>query len=118
MRAALVCLASSTLLGGSLAAGCSTYSLAPPDAAPPGDDSGSAPELPPDVPPADAPLGATPYPGGVHFRVWAPHATRVFVVGDFNAWSPTANELLPEGGGHFGGDVIGAAVGQEYAYSV
>jgi 1,4-alpha-glucan branching enzyme len=108
MRAAALCLAS--------LAGCSTYSLSSPDGALPGDDGGA--DLATETPPADAPLGATPYPGGVRFRVWAPHATRVFVVGDFNGWSPTASELLPEGGGRFGGDVAGAAVGQEYAYSV
>jgi 1,4-alpha-glucan branching enzyme len=69
-------------------------------------------------PPASPPLGATPYPGGVAFRVWAPHATHVFVVGDFNAWSATANELASEGGGVFGANVAGAAVGQQYAYAV
>ena len=45
------------------------------------------------------PLGATPHPGGVSFRVWAPHAAHVFVVGDFNAWNATANELAAESSG-------------------
>jgi 1,4-alpha-glucan branching enzyme len=62
-------------------------------------------------------LGATPHPGGVTFRVWAPDAARVFVSGDFNAWSASANELAPEKtSGYFGGDVAGASVGQSYAY--
>jgi 1,4-alpha-glucan branching enzyme len=62
-------------------------------------------------------LGATPHPGGVTFRVWAPDVARVFVAGDFNGWSATANELAPESmSGYFGGDVTGAQVGQQYAY--
>ena len=55
----------------------------------------------------------------VTFRVWAAHAAHVFVVGDFNAWDASANELAAEGtSAIFGGDVAGAAVGQEYAYVV
>src|SRR4051812_20269385 len=109
MRAAAVCFAS-TLCG------CGTYAAHPPDAAMAGsggagDDAaaGDAPDLAAGGPPADAPLGATPYPGGVRFRVWAPHAAHVFVAGDFNAWSATANELAPEaaGGGAAGGGIFG-----------
>ena len=39
-------------------------------------------------------MGAIPYPGGVTFRVWAPHATAVAVVGTFNDWDPTGNPLV------------------------
>ncbi len=122
MRAAIVCLA---------IAGCGTYGVRPSadaaagdDAAIPGDlgdagsdggDGGAIPEGPP--------LGATPHPGGVGFRVWAPDDARVFVVGDFNGWDATANELAAEssGGaptGFFSGDVAGAVVGQQYAYAL
>jgi 1,4-alpha-glucan branching enzyme len=30
---------------------------------------------------------------GVHFAVWAPNASRVSVVGDFNGWDPSAYPL-------------------------
>ena len=30
---------------------------------------------------------------GVYFAVWAPHAARVSVVGEFNAWDFGANEM-------------------------
>jgi 1,4-alpha-glucan branching enzyme len=32
---------------------------------------------------------------GVQFRVWAPNAARVSLVGDFNGWSPAATEMSP-----------------------
>jgi len=37
---------------------------------------------------------------GVRFRVWAPNARQVAVVGDFNSWNPQANlcDLLPDYG--------------------
>src|SRR5262245_20271679 len=38
------------------------------------------------------PLGAVVVDGGVSFGVWAPHAERVFVAGEFNDWSPDADE--------------------------
>lgn len=37
---------------------------------------------------------------GCYFAVWAPHAKRVSVIGDFNSWDPDAQpmEKLPDGG--------------------
>ncbi|MEZ4941705.1 MAG: 1,4-alpha-glucan branching protein GlgB [Saprospiraceae bacterium] len=32
---------------------------------------------------------------GVHFAVWAPHAKRVSVTGNFNNWNPDSHVLLP-----------------------
>lgn len=104
--------------------GCGTYRAAAVDGAAIGDDAAAGDDASAAADdggaPADAPLGATPYPGGVVFRVWAPDAARVAVVGSFNAWSASADPLAAEAAqpGVFGGDVAGAAVGDEYAYAV
>jgi 1,4-alpha-glucan branching enzyme len=54
------------------------------------------------VQPATRPgMGAIPAENGdpgVTFRVWAPHAERVFVIGNFNNWSPWRTPLAREGG--------------------
>ena len=34
---------------------------------------------------------------GVHFALWAPHARRVSVVGDFNFWNPAAHPMRARG---------------------
>ena len=41
-------------------------------------------------------MGALPHAGGTTFRVWAPHADAVAVVGTFNGWNAEANLLRPE----------------------
>ncbi len=61
-------------------------------------------------------MGSIPFPGGVTFRVWAPDAASVFVEGDFNSWSATANPLVSEGDGNWSNDVAGAITGQAYRY--
>lgn len=63
-------------------------------------------------------MGAWPYPGGVAFRVWAPHADRVYVAGTFNAWSKTAHPLANEGNGYWSADVPQAGIGDEYKYII
>jgi 1,4-alpha-glucan branching enzyme len=63
-------------------------------------------------------LGSIPYAGGVSFAVWTPNATSVFVEGDFNNWSQSANPLAPEGNGIWSADVAGAVVGQTYRYVI
>ena len=63
-------------------------------------------------------LGARPVAGGVEFRVWALHADRVFVMGEFNGWSQTRNELTMGAGGYFSGVVSGARVGQKYKFVI
>ena len=38
-------------------------------------------------------MGAHPYKDGYIFRTWAPNATRVQIVGDFNGWDSSANPM-------------------------
>ena len=38
-------------------------------------------------------MGAHPYKDGYIFRTWAPNATRVQIVGDFNGWDTSANPM-------------------------
>lgn len=63
-------------------------------------------------------MGAIVTDGGVGFRVWAPHADAVSVVGDFNDWAADASVLDSEGNGYWYGYVDGAEPGQEYKFSI
>lgn len=63
-------------------------------------------------------MGAIAHEEGAAFRVWAPHAEKVAVVGDFNDWSETANPLSPEKDGYWYADVATARVGQEYRFAL
>jgi 1,4-alpha-glucan branching enzyme len=63
-------------------------------------------------------MGAIPHPEGITFRVWAPHADKVYVMGSFNDWSETANELSSEGNGYWAANVPEAGVGDEYKYLI
>ena len=69
-----------------------------------------------DAPPPG--LGATPHAGGTFFRLWAPGADRVFVVGEWNGFAEKDELARSTASGIFSGDVTGAAVGQKYQYSV
>ncbi|WP_026181341.1 alpha-amylase family glycosyl hydrolase [Demetria terragena] len=61
-------------------------------------------------------MGATVHDGGVSFRVWAPFAQQVAVVGDFNDWDASAHPLQRTRNGRWSGEVPGAGVGQEYRF--
>ncbi|MDH3752294.1 MAG: 1,4-alpha-glucan branching protein GlgB [Acidimicrobiia bacterium] len=65
-------------------------------------------------------LGAhlEPDEAGCTFRVWAPAATAVSVIGDFNDWSPTASPLTSSDAGIWSGHVVEAVVGDSYKYQV
>jgi 1,4-alpha-glucan branching enzyme len=62
-------------------------------------------------------MGAIPHSKGVAFRVWAPHAEHVSVVGTFNNWDAARHPLARENGaGYWYGDVPGAKFGDEYRF--
>ena len=57
---------------------------------------------------------------GVYFAVWAPNAERVSVVGDFNYWSPGADELFArwDGSGIWEGFIPKLGKGVNYKYHI
>lgn len=56
---------------------------------------------------------------GTYFAVWAPAASRVSVMGDFNAWDRDRHPLSPrERSGIWEGFIPGVAVGSRYKYHV
>lgn len=56
---------------------------------------------------------------GMYFAVWAPHASQVGVVGDFNGWNPDLNPMVPlADSGIWEAFVPGVGLGQLYKYSV
>jgi 1,4-alpha-glucan branching enzyme len=63
-------------------------------------------------------LGAHPTDTGTRFRVWAPHADAVSVVGDFNDWDETADPMVGEDGGIWSVEVAGARPGHEYKFVI
>lgn len=70
------------------------------------------------MPPSTRPyMGATPYPGGATFRVWAPFASDVQVQGDFNNWKP-GSHLFSEGNGYWSVDQPGVSIGQLYNFLI
>jgi 1,4-alpha-glucan branching enzyme len=61
-------------------------------------------------------MGATPHTGGVGFRVWAPHAERVSVIGSFNGWDSDKHPMQAEENGNWYADVAEAHVGDQYKF--
>ena len=60
-------------------------------------------------------IGAVPQGAGSRVRVFAPNATSVKVLGDWNAWDEaTALDLPPAGGGFWEGHVAGLVAGGRY----
>ena len=66
----------------------------------------------------NAGLGVTPSAGGVSFRVWAPHADKVYVTGTFNGWGKTSRPLAREENGCWSADVSEVKAGDEYRYLI
>lgn len=66
-------------------------------------------------------MGALPGDGGTTFRVWAPHASAVFVAGDFDGWIADAHPLAPDGDGSTGtwsADLPDVGPGAEYRFLI
>ena len=61
-------------------------------------------------------MGAVPHTEGTTFRVWAPNADSVAVIGIFNNWEGDKNPLYHETGGYWAVDVPNAKPGDEYKY--
>jgi 1,4-alpha-glucan branching enzyme len=61
-------------------------------------------------------MGAMPHAGGVAFRVWAPHAQRVSVIGSFNDWNGNTHPMHAEAHGYWYANVAQAQVGDEYKF--
>jgi 1,4-alpha-glucan branching enzyme len=57
---------------------------------------------------------------GVHFAVWAPNASEVSVIGDWNGWNAQSNKLAPRSdhSGIWEGTVPGVQHGQAYKYRI
>jgi 1,4-alpha-glucan branching enzyme len=64
-------------------------------------------------------MGAIPHDAGTSFRVWAPHATAVSVVGTFNDWDAARDPLRRDDNGKaetWSADVAGVRAGAEYRF--
>ncbi|MDF2886417.1 MAG: 1,4-alpha-glucan branching enzyme [Lacrimispora sp.] len=56
---------------------------------------------------------------GMYFAVWAPHASQVGVVGDFNGWNSDLNPMVPlADSGIWEAFIPGVGLGQLYKYAV
>ena len=63
-------------------------------------------------------MGANLTPEGVSFRVWAPHAEKVFVLGNFNDWHGEQYPLTHEGDGYWSTMVPEVQAGAEYKFRI
>lgn len=63
-------------------------------------------------------MGAIPLESGVAFRVWAPHAESVAVVGTFNDFDAARHPLISEGNGYWHAEVEAAKGGDEYKFEI
>jgi 1,4-alpha-glucan branching enzyme len=72
--------------------------------------------------PSQAPVregfGALTHDKGTTFRVWAPGATAVSVVGTFNDWDSKANPLQAEADGNWAADLPGVKAGDGYKFAL
>ncbi len=55
---------------------------------------------------------------GVAFRVWAPNARGVAVIGTFNDWDSRVTPMQAEGGGYWYAKVANAGIADQYKYAI
>jgi 1,4-alpha-glucan branching enzyme len=63
-------------------------------------------------------MGAIVHPGGTAFRVWAPNARAVAVIGSFDGWDEAGTPMSDEGGGTWYADIPGAGPGDQYKFMI
>ena len=61
-------------------------------------------------------MGSVLHAAGVSFRVWAPHALKVSVVGTFNEWDASRHPMESEDCGCWSLEVPEAKAGDQYRY--
>ena len=61
-------------------------------------------------------MGSTLGMHGVAFRVWAPHAQKVSVIGSFNDWDGTKHPMQGEKNGYWYANVADAHAGDQYRF--
>ncbi|MDF2234751.1 alpha-amylase family glycosyl hydrolase [Albimonas sp. CAU 1670] len=71
-----------------------------------------------DVPSPALPMGAAAQAEGASFRVWAPNADAVFVVGEFNDWADEADPMVRGDDGCWSATLPHAAEGQRYRFRI
>ncbi|WP_420111354.1 alpha-amylase family glycosyl hydrolase [Pseudactinotalea sp.] len=65
-----------------------------------------------------APLGATVTPEGTTFRLWAPHANAVAVIGDLNDWDADAHPMTRGEGDIWEVTIAGVGAGAQYRFAL
>jgi 1,4-alpha-glucan branching enzyme len=73
---------------------------------------------PTDAVDGDVGMGAMPHDAGTAFRVWAPNADAVSVIGSFNDWAADAAPMTRAADGTWQADVAGARPGDEYRFLI
>jgi len=63
-------------------------------------------------------MGSIILESGVAFRVWAPNAESVSVVGSFNDFDAARNPLTSDSNGYWYAEVLAAKAGNEYKYEI
>ncbi len=63
-------------------------------------------------------MGVTILEHGAAFRLWAPHADAVYVIGSFNGWSGDAHPMQREDQGTWFTEVPEASIGDRYKFRI